>query len=77
MPIYEFSCETCGEVFERILTGNAHEARCPSCGSNELARLVSGFAARTRIHRRGGVVDLSSNACPCGAHHKHHAGVRR
>ncbi len=75
MPIYEFNCETCGEVFESITGTPLERDACPACGSGELARLVPGFDARTRIHRRGGVVDLSSNACPCGAHI--HAGVRR
>ncbi len=75
MPIYEFNCQTCGEAFESITGTPLERDACPACGSKKLSRQVSGFAARTSIHRRGGVVDLSSNACPCTLHH--HAGVRR
>ncbi|HJP15279.1 MAG: zinc ribbon domain-containing protein [Nitrospinota bacterium] len=76
MPIHEYCCEACGEMFESITGTPLERDACPACGSKKLDRLVSGFAARTSIHRRGGVVDLSSNACPCGVHqrgaHAHH-----
>ncbi len=73
MPIYEFSCEACGEVFESITGTPLERDACPACGSKKLSRLISGFAARTSVQRRGRrVVDLSSNACPCGVHaHAH------
>ncbi len=47
MPIYEFRCEACGEVFEHLaLTQNEQkEARCPQCGGQELSRVMSTCAS--------------------------------
>ena len=45
MPIYEYECRSCGHQFEFLsLPGSADAARCPSCDSVELVRLLSGFA---------------------------------
>ncbi len=43
MPIYEYKCQSCGQVSEVLVhsfnsTGNP---ACPSCGSHDLERLVS------------------------------------
>ncbi|MCL5104448.1 MAG: zinc ribbon domain-containing protein [Armatimonadetes bacterium] len=48
MPIYEFICAPCDSRFE-ILTSvsRASEAKCPKCGSGEVKRVMSMFAART------------------------------
>jgi len=42
MPIYEYRCGTCGEVFEviRSITNEA-PAPCKSCGGEETERLIS------------------------------------
>jgi putative FmdB family regulatory protein len=42
MPLYEFYCPTCGQVFEKSLPLNANhaEARCPS-GHQNARRLFS------------------------------------
>jgi putative FmdB family regulatory protein len=43
MPIYEFSCRACSERFEKLIrTGDV--PGCPSCGSQDLERIVSLFA---------------------------------
>lgn len=48
MPIYEFECGQCGEMFETV---QAYEAsvRCPKCGSGDVSRLIS----RTTFQLRG------------------------
>ncbi len=71
MPIYEYLCESCGKAFERITQTRTESAACPACGSSDVSRAVSAFAARTTVQRRGGVVDMSSGACPCGGHAPH------
>ncbi|HDH96199.1 MAG TPA: zinc ribbon domain-containing protein [Proteobacteria bacterium] len=44
MPIYEYRCESCGSEFELlVLSGGDEDARCPECGSRDLAKLVSSF----------------------------------
>lgn len=46
MPIYEFECRKCHHEFEQlILKGTV--AACPACQSQELERLLSGFAVST------------------------------
>ena len=47
MPLYEFECRQCGEIFERMLSLKELEEgplTCPSCGSGETSqRLGSGI----------------------------------
>ena len=76
MPIHDFLCHGCGELFEALIQSSADEDRndCPACGSDTVSRqIVSRVSVRTRVQRRGGVVDLSSGQCPCSAgKHAHH-----
>jgi putative FmdB family regulatory protein len=48
MPIYEYSCETCGTQFEKLLRRSAETAEmdCPKCASRRLRQEYSSFAAR-------------------------------
>jgi len=47
MPIYEFRCESCQQVFEHLAlkAGEKLELKCPACGGAELARVLSTCAA--------------------------------
>ena len=40
IPIYEYSCQDCGETFEALVRG-ADEPACPACGGGALERLFS------------------------------------
>ena len=45
MPIYEYRCTTCGNLFERLVRMGAAEAPpCSACGAGEARRLVSAIA---------------------------------
>ena len=45
MPIYEYRCAACGQVFERLVRmGAAETPPCPACGWAEARRLVSAIA---------------------------------
>jgi putative FmdB family regulatory protein len=53
MPIYEFSCSSCGEEFEELVGPHVgkqeSDVRCPECGSEKLERkTTSGYAAVSR-----------------------------
>ena len=40
MPIYEYACQQCEHDFEDLVRGD-ETSKCPACGSEELARLLS------------------------------------
>lgn len=49
MPIFEYQCRTCDQVFE-VLTrsvSGAQVVKCPQCGKTDVERLLSGFTGRT------------------------------
>ena len=43
MPIFEFRCLKCNEVFEILMVTTEDEAemRCPQCGSEDFERVLS------------------------------------
>lgn len=42
MPIYEYKCEKCKQVFEAIVIGSNPEAPvCDKCGSSQVTRRIS------------------------------------
>ena len=43
MPIYEFRCSKCNEVFEILMvsSGDEMEMKCPHCGSEDFERVLS------------------------------------
>lgn len=43
MPIFEYECLRCGHQFELLVLRDT-VAACPACASQELERLLSGFA---------------------------------
>lgn len=51
MPIYEYLCESCGKVNEKLQkVSDPPPARCDECGSRKLAKLVS----RSAFQLKGG-----------------------
>jgi len=46
MPIYEYACTKCNEVFSVFQSVNASEkdTRCPKCGSNDVKKKISAFS---------------------------------
>ena len=49
MPIYEYSCTSCGDKFEKLVrrTEEVLEAGCPACGGKHLEQNYSTFAPRS------------------------------
>jgi putative FmdB family regulatory protein len=41
MPIYDYSCRTCGHRFEALVLRNREPDRCEACGGADLERLLS------------------------------------
>ncbi len=75
MPIYEYVCDACGRMFEKIHLSAAPDAMavaCPGCGSAGVTRQFSRFAAHgaspgsSRSSRSGGNGDKPSSGGGCG-----------
>jgi putative FmdB family regulatory protein len=48
MPIYEYRCRKCGEVFERIQKvekGGGESLHCPYCGGEKPEKVLSSFSS--------------------------------
>lgn len=47
MPMYEYRCEGCGQVFEQLrpMADADRGVVCPACESEQIERLLSTFAA--------------------------------
>ncbi len=59
MPIYEYRCQTCGKMFEELVSGNSSASvPCPSCHSAKTEKLMSVL---------GGISMGSSKGASCGA----------
>jgi putative FmdB family regulatory protein len=61
MPLYEYACKACDREFE-VLVRSHEMPGCPSCGSTDLERLLSVFAA----HTDGASPAADAPAGPCG-----------
>ena len=60
MPIYEYTCQGCGDDFEALVRGGNTPA-CPSCASSDVDKNLSVFA------RPPGGGFAAAPADPCGS----------
>ena len=47
MPIYEYQCRGCGNEFELLILKTSPTPACPSCQSEDIEQLLSGFAVNS------------------------------
>lgn len=61
MPIFEYECLECREVFEtlQLSRSSSEDTECPGCGSDRTERMVSSFATSGRS-------DKFSSDASCG-----------
>ncbi len=57
MPLYDFHCNECGHEFEALVRPQDPPAKCPSCQSTTVEKLLSGFALHTEDRHRAAVAD--------------------
>ena len=65
MPIYEYTCRSCGQEFEELVRGDEQPA-CPACGRRQLEKQLSVPAAH--VARSGQTACPARDACgmsPC------------
>jgi len=48
MPIYEYSCNKCGKIFEYLVFKSEEKPECPYCNEAETRRVMSacGFVSK-------------------------------
>ncbi|MGC8927009.1 MAG: FmdB family zinc ribbon protein [Myxococcota bacterium] len=44
MPIYEYRCRVCKNIFEELVRSGEQEINCPECKSKDVEKLISTFA---------------------------------
>jgi len=46
MPIYEYCCRNCNELFDvfKSVTANGKDIKCPKCGSGAVQKKMSSFS---------------------------------
>jgi len=64
MPLYEYQCKTCGHRFEALVYRSAHPV-CPSCGSQDLERLLSAFAVSGSASAKGEACSMRAPSGRC------------
>ena len=65
MPVYEFKCKKCGNVFEYLCLKSAdkEQACCPQCGNKETDVLLSAFSSMSSNSSQVGVMPSSASRC--------------
>ena len=51
MPIFEYACLECEQLFEHLERAGSRVAACPSCGADHVQRLVSLCAVSSESSR--------------------------
>lgn len=66
MPIFEFLCASCGNVFEKLVYGSKDELTCLKCGSTELTKLLSKSSSLSGAKQKGKLPGIGDTGC-CGS----------
>ncbi|NLC77158.1 MAG: zinc ribbon domain-containing protein [Clostridia bacterium] len=65
MPTYDFTCKQCNHKFSLFTSiSGRKEAKCPHCGSQDLAQRLTGFMyAKSGGGNGGGASGCSGGSC--------------
>lgn len=68
MPIYEFRCIECGDVFERLFMYSDEKVDlcCPRCTSESIERVVSRSSYAVGASGKGGRSNITTKSCGQG-----------
>ncbi len=69
MPIFEFVCTTCENPFEELVfsASAVDSVTCPDCGSKEVRKKISTFAARVTGGSSFSLSSGSAASCSTGS----------
>ena len=45
MPIFEYKCEECGDIFEKLVSKSDDQVVCEKCGAEKVEKQLSTFSA--------------------------------
>ena len=69
MPLFQYSCKACGQESEVLVRGSEAPI-CPACGSEELSKLASHFAAMSGSSKEpacmSGTCNMGQSPCQMG-----------
>jgi len=51
MPLYEYQCDDCGQVFETLILNTNDIPECHHCQSRNLTRLISAHSAASGLNQ--------------------------
>ena len=65
MPIYEFRCAGCGEIFEKLFMGSDEKAdlSCPKCSAHTLEKVASATNYALGVGPGGNQPTISTKSC--------------
>ncbi|MFZ0927577.1 MAG: FmdB family zinc ribbon protein [Syntrophobacteraceae bacterium] len=66
MPIFEFLCTCCGNVFEQIVYSGSEDVSCRKCGNSQLTKLVSKSSSLSGAKQEGKLPGIGDTGC-CGS----------
>ncbi len=67
MPIFEYRCSECREIFEHLRLSRTDTAvECPHCGAKRAEQLFSVFATRSGGNGGGECYNRSAGICEAG-----------
>ncbi len=68
MPIYEFRCLKCQELFEflAVRSEDTMETRCPHCGAEDFERVMSSTNFAVGSGTEGGSASKQTRTCSGG-----------
>jgi putative FmdB family regulatory protein len=61
MPIFEYVCQGCGDVFEKLVMSREANVSCPACGSPKVDKQFSAFSTSTSAGFSGSM----GSGCGC------------
>ena len=63
MPIFEYTCNACGEQFEKLVFGN-QSVNCPKCDSEDIKKRFSLFGmSGVENHGSAGCSSCTKSTC--------------
>ncbi len=68
MPIYEFRCAQCGEIFEKLFMNSEENAdlACPKCAAFTIEKVVSATNYALGVGTGGNQPKITAKSCGSG-----------